>query len=359
MVGMHSSDPVTVYLSMWARTVPFEVADLEQALYEERTLLRMLGMRRTMFVVTRDNAAVMDAACTRALAARERRRHIDMIESQGIAADGAAWLTRVEAETMAAFEARGEATAIQLREDVPDLTRKLIFGEGKKWGGEVGISTRILFMLATDGKILRGRPLGSWISSQYRWAPVATWLPGGLPELPEEEARVELARRWLASFGPGTLTDLKWWTGWTVRATRAALAAVDAREVELGGDGDIGYVLPDDEAPVPDTPPWVALLPGLDPTTMGWKERSWYLGDRTPMLFDRNGNAGPTIWVDGRIVGGWTQAKSGEVRVRLLDAMPDETVHAIGAKAAALETWLGDVRITPRFRTPLDKELAE
>ena len=66
--------------------------------------------------------------------------------------------------------------------------------------------------------------------------------------------------------------------------------------------------------------PWVALLPGLDPTTMGWKRRDWYLPPgHVPLLFDRNGNAGPAVWVDGRIVGGWVQRRNGEIATRLLD----------------------------------------
>ena len=63
----------------------------------------------------------------------------------------------------------------------------------------------------------------------------------------------------------------------------------------------------------------MALLPPLDPTTMGWFERDWYLGPHKPQLFDTAGNAGPTAWWDGRIVGGWHQAESGEVELQLLE----------------------------------------
>ena len=51
MVGLHASDPATVYLAARARVRDFAHADLEDALYERRSLVRMLGMRRTMFVV--------------------------------------------------------------------------------------------------------------------------------------------------------------------------------------------------------------------------------------------------------------------------------------------------------------------
>jgi len=117
------------------------------------------------------------------------------------------------------------------------------------------------------------------------------------------EARAELVRRWLHAFGPGTRDDVRWWTGWTVGATRQALAAAGAVEVDLD-DGATGYLLGDDLEPVEPPEPWVALLPALDATTMGWKERDWYLGSHRAQLFDTAGNAGPTVWVDGRIVGG-------------------------------------------------------
>ena len=357
LVGLHSSDPATVFLSSWARVGGFDVAHLEDALYERRSLVRMLGMRRTMFVVPRDLAAIMDAACTRSLAPPQRRRLVRMLEEQGITADGSKWLDDVAAEVMVALRARGEATATDLTTDVPDLGRKLEFGVGKTWGGTVGVSTRVLFLLATEGQILRGRPRGTWISSQYRWVPTSTWLDGGLPELDPAHARVELARRWLHAFGPGTETDLAWWTGWGIRQTRTALAQTRAVEVRVGSE--VGYLLPDDDTAPAEAEPWVALLPSLDPTVMGWKQRDWYLGEHQSRLFDRNGTAGPTVWVNGRVVGGWGQRPDGEVLVRLLEDVGTEARAGINARAAELRQWLGGTRITPRFRTPLDRELAQ
>ncbi|MBA2437402.1 MAG: winged helix DNA-binding domain-containing protein, partial [Acidimicrobiia bacterium] len=70
------------------------------------------------------------------------------------------------------------------------------------------------------------------------------------------------------------------------------------------------------------------------------------------------GNAGPTVWWDGRIVGGWAQRPEGEVVVRLLDDVGDEARHAIDGEVERLQRWLGGVRVMPRFPTPLQKELA-
>jgi hypothetical protein len=178
-----------------------------------------------------------------------------------------------------------------------------------------------------------------------------------MPELPVEDSRVELVRRWLASFGPATFADLKWWTGWTAGQLKQALAVIGPEEVDL--DGQTGLVLADDVDSADSPEHWVALLPALDPTAMGWLERSWYLGpNAAAALFDRSGNIGPTIWSDGRIIGGWAQRANGEIVHRLLEDVGSDVVAEVEGEAARLADWIGPVRVTPRFRTPLERELS-
>ena len=356
LVGLHATDPATVYLAAQARMQDASVAVVERVLYEEPRALRMLGMRRTMFVVPLDLAPIVQAACTDAIAAKQRLLYARRLEQAGIAADGAAWLDDVAAETLAALEARGEAFATELTADVPRLRNKISYGEGKTWAGSQGVTSIVLFLLAAEGRIARGRPKGSWTSSQHRWAPAAAWLPEPLPALEPATARVELFRRWLHAFGPGTLTDLKWWSGLTLGQVRAALAEIEPVEVDLSGA--TGFVLRGDDEPVPTPEPWAALLPALDPTVMGWKEREWYLGEHGPALFDTAGNAGPTVWWNGRIVGGWAVRGNGEVSYRLLEDVGADAVAAIEAKADRLAAWLGETKVVPRFGTPLARELA-
>jgi len=355
LVGIHSSDPASVFLGFGTRMKSPDFDAVERALYDDRTVARILGMRRTMFVVPVDLVPTIHSACTRALAARERRRLIQMLEAAGLAEDGASWLRAAEKATLRAFAKRGEATATELSKDVPQLREQMSYGEGKKWAGVQGVSTRVLFLLATDGRIVRGRPRGSWISTQYRWVPIERWLGSEPVEPPTAVARVDLVRRWLERFGPGTVVDIKWWTGWTVTETKRALADVGAVEVDL--DGMTGFVLPDDVETAPPIDPWAALLPALDSTVMGWQERAWYLGPHGPALFDRNGNAGPTVWWDGRIVGGWAQRSDGEIVLRLLDDVGADGRATIDAMADQLAAWLGERRVLPRFRTPLEREL--
>jgi hypothetical protein len=353
VVAMHATDPSSVFLAVQARTAPVDVAAIESALYQDRTLIRMLGMRRTMFVVPVELAPAIQASCTRAIAQVQRRRYVKALVDAGVA-DGD-WLRDVEEATASALTARGEATGAQLSADEPRLRTSMTIADGKPYQAQQNITTWVLFMLAADGRIVRGRPRGSWTSSQWSWSPMESWLPGGLERLSTEEASVELVRRWLAAFGPGTVADLRWWTGWTAGQVKQALAAIKPVEVDLGGE--TGLVLPDDLEPVPPPESWVALLPALDPTAMGWSGRSWYLGPHAPALFDRSGNVGPTVWCDGRIVGGWAQRSDGEIAYRLLEDIGSETAAAVAATAARLGAWIGPARVTPRFRTPLVREL--
>ncbi len=357
MIGLHSSDPSTVFLSVRARIPDVTVDDIEATLYRDRSLVRILGMRRTMWVTPTELAPVIDSSSTQELVATQRARQARLVEGSGLAEDGEAWVQEVSVQVLAALRSDGELTARELTEIIPELGEKITIR--KKDGsiqGTVGASTRILFLLATEGLILRAQPLGSWTSSLYRWATVESWLGNPFPQLDVGEAKATLLQAWLRAFGPGTETDIKWWTGWSLTSVRQTLERVAAAEVDL--DGVTGYLAGADTDPITDEISWVRFLPSLDPTTMGWKERDWYLGDKGGRLFDRNGNAGPTIWVNGRVVGGWAQRKDGEVVYELMEDVGREGTAAVEDEASRLQKWLGDTTVTPRFRSPHDKNLS-
>jgi hypothetical protein len=356
LVGLHATDPSSVFLAAAARMKKPSIAAVEHALYEDRSLVRVLGMRRTLFVEPVELVPVVYASSTVGVAARNRAAIEKDVVAYGLADDGAAWLRAVEEETYAALAARGQATGSQLSGDVPLLRLQVRYGEGKAWEGFQGMTTRLLTQLGADGRIVRGRPRGTWTSTQHTWTPMATWLGTDLPVVAADEARVELARRWLRSFGPATVADLRWWTGWSASHVKRALATIEPVEVELE-DGAAALVLADDVAAVRAPKPWAALLPALDPTAMGWTARTWYVGPHATALFDRSGNIGPTVWWCGRIVGGWGQRPDAEVVVRLLDDVGADAVEAIDSEAARLTDFLGGTRVMPRFRTPLERDL--
>jgi len=358
LVAVHGTDPSSAYLGILARLAGGDLADVERALYQDRTLIRLLGMRRTVFLATLDNAALIQAACSRAVAARERRKVLGYLAESGVSDDVDAWLADVEQAALAALAARGEATAAELAGDDPRLRTEIVLARGKAYQGRQNVASRVLFLLAAQGQVVRGRPRGSWSSHQYRWSPMELWCAGGLDGWPTEAAEVELARRWLQAYGPATADDLRWWAGWGKNQLSRVLTELKPAEVDL--DGTPGIVLADDLAPAPEVEPWAALLPGLDSTPMGWQQRDWFLGEHGPRLFDQTGNIGPTIWWAGRIVGGWAQDRGGEIVCRFLEDAGSAAVTAAEAAAERLAGLLGGVRLAARTRgrTWLEQELA-
>lgn len=178
MVALHSTDPGSVFLSVLARTAQVDVQTVERALYQDRTLIRMLGMRRTMFVVPVELAPVIQAACANAIADTQRRVYVKFLDELGIG-DGE-WFRDVQDSTERALLKRGEAVATQLSEDEPRLRTPVVVAAGKPYQTKQNITSWVLFMLAAEGRIVRGRPRGSWTSSQWSWSPVQAWLPGGI-----------------------------------------------------------------------------------------------------------------------------------------------------------------------------------
>jgi Winged helix DNA-binding domain len=351
VVCLHGTDPATVYLSAWARVEAMTVADMDLALYRERSLVKHLAMRRTLFVFPRDTMGDAQSGASDRVAGAERRRLVRDVERAALHADGEAWLEEACLEVLAALSGGREARSAELRREIPLLEGSFAYGEGRSWGGKISIGPRVLTVLSATGRIVRASNDGPWYTSRPRWASMEDWLGEEPVAPPEAEGVAGLVERWLRAFGPGTAADLKWWLGSTVTAVRRALADIEAVEVDL--DGRIGYLLPDDLEPPDHVEPWAALLPPLDPTTMGWYERDWYLGPHREQLFDTAGNAGPTIWWDGRIVGGWRQDEAGAVVLQMLEDVGADALRAIETESARLTGWLDGTRVLPRFPSPL------
>jgi Winged helix DNA-binding domain len=348
---LHGTDPASVYLSAWARVEAMTVAGMDGALYRERSLVKHLAMRRTLFVFPREAMGHAQAGASDRVAGAEWRRLVRDVERAGLHANGEAWLAEASREVLAALSDGREARSAELRREIPLLEGSFAYGEGKSWGGKISIGPRVLTVLSAAGRIVRASNDGPWFTSRPRWASMENWLGEELARPSEAEGVAGLVERWLRAFGPGTAADLKWWLGSTVAAVARALAEVGAIEVDLGGE--TGYLLPDDLDPPDPVEPWAALLPPLDPTTMGWYERDWYLGPHREQLFDTAGNAGPTIWWDGRIVGGWRQDGAGAVVLQMLEDVGGDALRAIDDEAARLTEWLDGTRVLPRFPSPL------
>ncbi len=353
MTCLHATEPASVYLSAFAR-VEASRADIDRALYEDRSVAKQLAMRRTLFAFPRDLLPAVWGSASARVAAQLSTRFAKEIEGAGIAKRGDLWLSRTFKAVLRSLAEDGPATTMELRERIPALDRRVELNPGKKYGGVFPVAPRLLGTLGATGQIMRGVNTGDWHVSRSKWVLTEEWL--GAPVDPEEShaGYAELVRRWLTTFGPGTEADLVWWLGATKGVVRRALDEVAAAEVALC-DG-VGYLLPDDLDEVPEPEPWAALLPVLDPTTMGWRQRAFYLAeDDVPHLFDSNGNAGTTAWWQGRIVGCWVQDEEGVVSVVLRHDVGSEGERALEVEAVRLSTWLAGRRVGTVYPSALMK----
>ena len=353
MLGLHATDPATPYLSLWARMRGFTVEDLDRELYERRSVVKHLAMRRTLWLVRGEDLTAIQPGASDRVAGNERRRLVTDAQKAGVAANGDAWLDRASEAVLRYLADNGPAGATEVRAALPELHGTYDPAPGRRWGGETPLAPRVFTVLSVRGDIVRGPNDGTWTVSRPRWVTTEDWLGAASDVMPAEKARAELTRRWLRAFGPATLADIKWWFGTTLTMARQALHDVGAVGVEL--DGAPGVALPDDLEIEPDVGPWCALLPGLDVTTMGWADRDWYVGPYRTSVFDANGNAGPTAWWNGQVVGGWCQDSTGRVQLQLLEDPGRDGRRVLQRRADELTDWLGGTRVSPRFPTPLSK----
>lgn len=351
MTCWHATEPASVYLSAWARTGCGR-EDIDRALYDDRTIVKQLAMRRTVFTFPRELLPAVWGSAAARVADQQRVQLARDVVKHDVAANGEAWVQEACAAVLGHLRTSGPTTTVSLRKALPMLDARMTLSPGKTWEAEVSVAPRVLTTLAASGVVVRGANDGGWKTSRPLWTATEDWIPDVGPALDEASGYADLVRSWLHTFGPGTEADLVWWLGATKASVRSALVDVDAIEVGLES-GETGYLLADDVDDVPAAGDWAALLPALDPTTMGWKQRDWYLGPHAESIFDRNGNGGPTAWWNGRIIGGWRQDDDGTVVVVPAEKLSKAATAALAAKASDLTAWLAGDVVKSIYQSPL------
>jgi hypothetical protein len=178
------------------------------------------------------------------------------------------------------------------REDLRDRVKAAGFmAEGRAL-------VHLLFYASYRGLIVRGPIVGR----QHLFVRTEDWL-GRQPKVGRDKALAELARRYLAGFGPATEADLAYWAGVPLRDARAGLSAIARGLVHHdGGLVDLGR-----RDPAPEKLP-PKLLPLWDDLLVGWKDKSALVGaDHAARVF-AGGMIGPAATRAGRVVGTWSAA---------------------------------------------------
>lgn len=344
IVGLHAASPTTPFLSLAARLPGFERADLEDALYERRSLARFRCMRGALFVVRRGTIPVVRGATTAQVMRYARR----FAEYRGITEELYGRLAPLVLDAVT----EEPLTTSQLRERLdPDA--------------DLGA---LVSLMCAEGLLLRDRPAGGWTDRRATYVPLAKALPGvRLTSVSTDDADLELVRGYVRAFGPVTAEDAAWWTGLGPHRTRRALDRFEDEliEVSLAEDDRVHVIHSADIDELGWTgataSPLVNLLPPLDPLVMGYADKGRFMDDAArPYVFDRAGNVTSIVLVDGCVAGVWDFLAGPEptVLVHLFEAAPSLVTAAVVRVAESLGRLRADADAAVRFvdrMTPLSE----
>ena len=106
MTAWHATELPSVHLAIHARTRGLSVEDVDAALNQDRSLVKQLSMRRTLFAVDRALLPSVIAGPGQRVAGPERRRLAKELVAAGLVEDGEKWLAAAESEVLELLDAQ-------------------------------------------------------------------------------------------------------------------------------------------------------------------------------------------------------------------------------------------------------------
>ena len=331
LCGLHAQVLSSAELTLWARVEDLEPDAVRSMLWEQRTLVKQWAMRGTLHLLPADELGLWHAA----LGTYDHFRKPSWSRAFGVSQDELDAIV----EAIGAELEDAQLTRAQLAEAVAARAgAHLAEALTESWGA-------LLKPAAFAGELCFAPDEGR----NVRFTNPRTWVGAGAPV---EDPLPEVARRFLAAYGPARREDLaRWWATTPARAQK--LLATVAQEVEV--DGEPRWMLPGDVAAAEraDAPTSVRLLPGFDQYVIGSTSHVERLLSE-PSLKARvhrpQGWVSPVLLVDGRLAGVWRHERRGR---RLVVSVSSFGRLRKGAKAeiereiAGLAGFLGgDPRIS-------------
>lgn len=324
--GLHATDSVTPYLSLFARSSNFVKDSLDEELYLKRNLGKIRCMRGTLYILTKDKIPVAYTA-TNGIVENNSRKYAEFrgVSSQQYQELSKAILQLLKGKELSVFEIK---KALQTQTDMPS----------------------VLNLMCDQGLLIRGRREKGWRDKNHKYSIFHEHFPDlELTKYREPEAITLLILQYLKSFGPVTENDIAWWTGLTKARVRHALSDLKQQisSLEIAGlNGDFIVLSSDLTAlagPFPRRVLTINLLPTLDPYLMGYKDRERYIDpSKYDSIFDRGGNAAPAIMLDGRVIGVWDFERHPEatVKIHFFEKVTGEVLKEVCWKARKIGKFL-------------------
>ena len=307
------------------RSIGLTATAVDQAFDHERSVVKTWLMRGTLHLCAADDVRWMLGLFGPAVNRLGARQWATM----GLDESTLQRAVRVIRKTLA----NGPVTRRELRNE---LVRRGVFKEPV---GQAMIY--LLFQTATLGLTCSGPRIGRADS----FVLLDDWVPG--TDGPRGDAALaELARRYLAAYGPATEGDLAAWSGLPVAMARAGMAGIAQETMEYPGSVPGLRMLRSAAAADAPRQPVVRLLGHFDTFLLGYRRRH-HLGDENAEEWIHRGGGGwirPVVCVDGWIVGGWGLQHSpaeAEVTVLPFERLSTRIQAGIGREVTAIGRFLG------------------
>jgi len=331
--GLHATNPTTPYVSLFARARNFTRDKLDEELYVKRTLGKIRCVRTTVHILPRETIPIAFAA------------------TRGI----------VEPNSEDFLQYTIGVTERQYKDTSREILR-ILKGKGmstlqikKQLATSLNISP-IVNLMCDQGLLMRGRSDRGWKSNAHTYYLFSDYFPDmDLNAVDQAQAREATVKQYLASYGPATVSDISWWSGFTMTEVRRILQTLarETTEVEIQELKGKYVMLAEDRAALehfrPSGQPVVNLLPALDPYLMGYKERERYLDHQHyNLVFDRSGNATSTILVNGRVAGVWdfSDKLGPTVKLFMFYSPEKQVLRIVESRAQAIGKFIGDKAVT-------------
>jgi hypothetical protein len=324
LCGLHAQVFSLAELSLWARIDGLPRDAVSEALWTDRSLVKLWAMRGTLHVFPTAELGWWLAA----LATLPRRfGNIDVAD--------------VEAITEAvgrALDGR-ELTREELANEVERLTGSPEYAEwvGSSWGWALKAA-------AFKGLLCFAPSVGT----KVRFTSPASWIREPLDRPAQVDGLREVARRFLSAYAPAAPEDLAhWWMeGRSARRAAPMLDALGDEAAQIAVEGQPLLALAADLPELSSTSPRnvARLLPAFDPWVIVMVRRPPMIDlQHVGRVYRQQGWVSPVILVNGRVVGVWSHKRKGRrlaVELEPFDPLPAWANRQLAAEARRLADFL-------------------
>ena len=333
LCGLHAQVLSSAVLTLWARVEGLDRRAVQQALWEDRTLVKTWAMRGTLHLLPAADLPLWHAA----LSTSRRYRKAGLWRRFGLTLEELDRLTEAVGTALDGCVVTREELALK----VGRITRskkfaaKLAYGS---WG-------TILKPAAMTGRLCFGPSVGQ----RVRFTRPGSWVPALGPQMEPQAATATVTRRFLSAFGPATYHDLaRWWGGGGISTARQWIAALGDEVSPVYLDGAQAWMLAADAGEARELPQQrsLRLIPAFDQYVIGASGHAEHLltGGLRSRVYRPQGWISPVLLVNGFMQGVWRYEIKGsrvQVVIEPFVKVPGWARSAAEAEAECLAAFLG------------------